>query len=218
MSDHAVTNDGDRDGHSHGAVGVVGGDIVLVAVPGDDVVDEGPDIDGRKDENFLRRDRHTIDWSMEKKVLKYVHGKHTDYDVPWSNVDAVYMPFNLSGMHWVLVCADFQVRELIMFDSLIALHLNADLECEMRLVCKNFPGLLIVGAVMESHNLLIDRWTLRRDAFRSQQHESGDCGMFTYKFFEYDVTGSKMGTLTQDRKQYFRRQYAIQIWANRALF
>ncbi|XP_038885861.1 sentrin-specific protease [Benincasa hispida] len=189
-----------------------------MAVPGDDVIDEGFDIDGRKDENFLRCDRHTIDWSKTTNVVKYVHGKHTDYDVPWSNVDAIYMPFNLSRMHWVLVCVDFQVRELIVFDSLIVLHLNADLEHEMRSLCKNFLGLLIASAVMESHNLLIDRWTLRRDAFVPQQDKSGDCGMFTCKFFEYDVTGSKMDTLTQDRMQYYRRQYAIQISANRTLF
>lgn len=118
----------------------------------------------------------------------------------------------------MLICANFKTKELIVFDSMVVLHSNSDLEHELRMICTNFPSLLAVDGVIESNIIALDQWRIRRDATVPQQDEGGDCGIFACKFFEYDITGSNMDTITQDRMSYFRKQYAIQIWANHALF
>lgn len=56
----------------------------------------------------------------------------------------------------MLICVNFEIEELIVYDSMVVLHSNTDLECEMREVCKNFASLL-VGGVTESIAIALDR-------------------------------------------------------------
>ena len=72
--------------------------------------------------------------------MKYVKGEHMDHDVPWSNIDAVYMPWNLSRIHRMLVCANFETKELTIFYLMVSPHSNIDLEHELTMVGTNFPS------------------------------------------------------------------------------
>lgn len=151
--------------------------------------------------------------------MKYVRGQTTDHNIPWNTVDALYMPFNLGRDHWVLLCADFKLGHVIVTDSLVALTPDDELEKELRTVCTILPHLLLAGDYRKTNRELPPApWYCRRRKAIPQQVDSGDCGIFAAKFFEYDVTGTDLSNFSQHDMNFCRRQYAVQLWSNTPIY
>ncbi|XP_022154364.1 uncharacterized protein LOC111021646 [Momordica charantia] len=153
-------------------------------------------------------------WSM----LSYIDGTHSDNDTRWMDVDAVYLPYNIGGVHWIVICIDFDEGELIVWDSFMNMTPLPQLEQELKPMITIIPTLICrVGVHLYKPNIPLTPWRIRRVSSAPQQGMDGDCGIFCINFFEYDVTSCSFDTLTQSRMSFFRRQFAVQLWANKSI-
>ncbi|XP_022153247.1 uncharacterized protein LOC111020782 [Momordica charantia] len=158
------------------------------------------------------------DWRQERTIFRYVLGRQSDYDTPWSEADIVYTPMNIGGNHWVMIGIDLVEGDLTVWDSLQAITPLEDLEKALKPMCTIIPVILHWSGMLALRPILHTvPWRVRRCTV-PQQAGFTDCGIFCVRFFEYDVTGSKMDTLIQSNISLFRRQYAVQMWARRPFF
>ncbi|XP_022156568.1 uncharacterized protein LOC111023442 [Momordica charantia] len=151
--------------------------------------------------------------------MAYIDESHSDYPLKWREVEAVYLPFNVNGNHWVMICIDFVEGEIVVWDSLRAITSYASLEEQLKVMHTVIPSLLHKSQVIAVRpNLPMTPWRIRRVTSTPEQFSSGDCGIFCVKYFEYDVTWTSLETLRQNNMSYFRRQFAFQLWSNKAVW
>ncbi|XP_022141784.1 uncharacterized protein LOC111012067 [Momordica charantia] len=151
--------------------------------------------------------------------MAYIDRSHSNYPLKWREVEAVYLPFNVNGNYWVMICIDFVEGEIVVWDSLRAITLDASLEEQLEVMRTVIPSLLHKSQVIAVHpNLPMIPWRIRRVTSAPQQFGSRDCDIFCVKYFEYDVTGTSLETLRQNNMPYFRRQFAFQLWSNKAVW
>lgn len=55
----------------------------------------------------------TYDWRQANTVMKYVNEEQRDYNIPWAIVDAMYVPYNILDVPWILVKIDLVVEKLV---------------------------------------------------------------------------------------------------------
>lgn len=141
--------------------------------------------------------------------MSYMDGNHPDYETRWMNVDVVYVPYNIGGTHWIMVFIVFEEGELIVWDSFVAMTPLPDLEHALKTMsCIDLALICKAGVRLKRSDIPIMPCRIRRVSSTPQEGD-GDCGIFCVKYFEYDITGCNMDTLTQDRMPYFRRQFAV---------
>ncbi|KAA0035642.1 Ulp1-like peptidase [Cucumis melo var. makuwa] len=59
------------------------------------------------------KENRPFDWKEEYRLVDYVVESKKDFQDPWTSVDYVYSPFNVHANHWVLLCLDLLVPNLL---------------------------------------------------------------------------------------------------------
>ena len=57
-------------------------------------------------------------FTLDEVVGYYMRGQRLACAKPWSEVDHVWMPSNIGGTHWVMLCLTFSNRTLYIYDSI----------------------------------------------------------------------------------------------------
>ncbi|XP_022132578.1 uncharacterized protein LOC111005406 [Momordica charantia] len=81
------------------------------------------------------------DWDgRDKSIMGYTDGTHMDYPLRWMEVDVIYLPFNIRGKHWVMVCIDLEEGEIVVWDSLTLMTTNHAMEDHLKVNAHHHPS------------------------------------------------------------------------------
>lgn len=66
-------------------------------------------------------------WKPDDRMIQYVLGRRPNWSRRWDSLDLVFIPVNLSEVHWVTAIADLVSCMITVYDSKMTLHTSGQI-------------------------------------------------------------------------------------------
>ncbi|VVB00691.1 unnamed protein product [Arabis nemorensis] len=128
------------------------------------------------------------------------------------DVDILYIPHNIRKAHWVAVVVDLVKKNVKVYDSICSVYSDNYIK-EM---CKPYAKMILmllkqVAPPNQRRGMSEQAWNVYMIKTISQNHQSGDCGVYTLKYIECLALGHSFDGLCYSNMFTIRLKLAAEI-------